>query len=108
MSRIGLSRVGLIWAESIGGVIGYQGAMPWHLPEDLAHFKDLTMGSPVIMGRKSWDALPERFRPLPGRQNIVVTRQADWQADGADVAHSVSAALELAAASAADEVWVIG
>jgi dihydrofolate reductase len=108
MSRIGLSRVGLIWAESIGGVIGHQGAMPWHLPEDLAHFKELTLGSPVIMGRKSWDALPERFRPLPGRQNIVVTRQADWDADGADAVHSVSAALELAAASAAADVWVIG
>jgi dihydrofolate reductase len=106
MSPIGLSRVGLIWAESIGAVIGYQGAMPWHLPEDLAHFKELTMGSPVIMGRKSWDALPERFRPLPGRRNIVVTRQADWQAEGAEVAHSVDAAL--AAASAAGDVWVIG
>ena len=103
-----MSRIGLIWAESVGGVIGYQGSMPWHLPEDLAHFKELTVGSPVIMGRKSWDALPDRFRPLPGRRNIVVTRQVDWQADGAEVAHSVTAALELAKASAAEEVWVIG
>src|SRR5690554_2219634 len=102
------AQVGLIWAEAVGGIIGSHGTLPWHLPEDLAHFKELTLGSPVIMGRKSWDALPERFRPLPGRQNIVVTRQADWRADGAETAHSVSAALELAEASAAQEVWVIG
>jgi dihydrofolate reductase len=100
--------VGLIWAESEGGIIGADGDLPWHLPEDLGHFKQLTMGSPVIMGRKSWDALPERFRPLPGRQNIVVTRQLGWQADGADAAHSVDEALQLAAASGPSQVWVIG
>jgi len=101
-------QVGLIWAEAVGGIIGSDGTLPWHLPEDLAHFKELTLGSPVIMGRKSWDALPERFRPLPGRQNIVVTRQADWRADGAQTAHSVTAALDLGAASATEQIWVIG
>jgi dihydrofolate reductase len=102
------TRIGLIWAESTGGIIGSGGAMPWHLPEDLAHFKRITMGSPVIMGRKSWDALPARFRPLPGRRNIVVTRQPDWSAEGAEVAHTVSGAIELAKASGAEMVWVIG
>jgi dihydrofolate reductase len=102
--------VGLIWAESEGGIIGFDGALPWHVPEDLAHFKELTLGSPVIMGRKSWDALPERFRPLPGRRNIVVTRNSNWRDDGAEVAFSVDAALELAASGTPEGsiVWVIG
>lgn len=98
--------VGLIWAQTPDGVIGKDNDMPWHLPEDLAHFKRVTMGHPVIMGRKSWDALPERWRPLPGRSNIVLTRDPAWRADGAIVAHSLDAALE--AASGDDEVWIIG
>lgn len=73
--------------------------MPWHLPEDLAHFKEVTLGAPVVMGRKTWDSLPPRFRPLAERRNIVVTRQHDWAADGAEVAHSIEDALALAAAS---------
>ena len=77
-------RIGLIWAQARGGVIGKDGAMPWHLPEDLAHFKRTTLGCPVIMGRKTWDSLPPKFRPLPGRRNIVVTRNTQWQADGAE------------------------
>lgn len=99
-------RVGLVWAEAHGGVIGAGGGMPWHVPEDLAHFKTITLGAPVIMGRKTWDSLPERFRPLPGRANVVVTRQRDWHADGAVRAGSVEAALE--ATATADRVWVIG
>lgn len=116
--------VGLVWAEAAGGVIGNQGGMPWHLPEDLAHFKQLTLGNPVIMGRRTWESLPPRFRPLPGRQNIVVTRQSDWAAEGALIAHSVDDALALAGAADAAaslttatdagapgsvaSVWVIG
>lgn len=103
--------VGLIWAESRGGIIGSDGTLPWHVPEDLAHFKELTLGNPVVMGRKSWDALPERFRPLPGRRNIVVTRNPVWRAEGAEVAHSLDDALELAATSeveASETTWVIG
>ena len=73
--------VGLIWAEARGGVIGAGGGMPWHVPEDLAHFKALTGAAPVVMGRKTWESLPPRFRPLPGRRNIVVTRQTDWSAE---------------------------
>ena len=73
----------LIYARAANGVIGKDNRLPWHIPEDMAHFKQLTQGCPVVMGRKTWDSLPARFRPLPGRTNIVVTRQADWQADGA-------------------------
>lgn len=101
-------RVGLIWAEAHGGVIGAAGGMPWHVPEDLAHFKRTTDGAPVVMGRRTWDSLPPRFRPLPGRANIVVTRQSDWAADGAVRAGSVDEALALAASDADDVVWVIG
>jgi dihydrofolate reductase len=96
----------LIFARAANGVIGRNNALPWHLPEDLAHFKRLTLGCPVIMGRKTWDSLPARFRPLPGRRNIVVTRQADWQADGAVCAHSLAEALQLAQGH--PDVWVIG
>lgn len=125
----GDARVGLVWAEAHGGVIGAAGGMPWHVPEDLAHFKAVTLGAPVVMGRKTWDSLPERFRPLPGRANLVVTRQSDWNSDGAQRAGSLDEALALAAESqtasaasaaavgtdaaagpgAADgQVWVIG
>ncbi|MET0724938.1 MAG: dihydrofolate reductase, partial [Leifsonia sp.] len=92
--------IGLVWAQSSDGTIGVGGVMPWHLPEDLAHFKAVTLGAPVVMGRKTWDSLPARFRPLAGRRNIVVTRQLDWTADGAEVVHSVEAALALAGAEA--------
>lgn len=101
-----MTRINLIYARAANGVIGHNNAMPWHLPEDLAHFKRLTQGHPVIMGRKTWDSLPPRFRPLPGRSNVVISRQTDWQADGAQSATSLAAALALC--SQADEVWVIG
>ena len=95
--------VGLIWAEADGGVIGAEGGMPWHVPEDLAHFKEVTLGAPVVMGRKTWDSLPERFRPLPGRQNIVITRQLHWSAEGAHRAATVAEAVR-----GLDRVWIIG
>lgn len=96
-------RIGLIWAEAADGVIGADGGMPWHVPEDLAHFKATTLGHPVVMGRKTWDSLPERFRPLPGRENIVITRQQDWQAAGARRAANVRDAVR-----GLETVWVIG
>lgn len=99
-------KLNLIFAQAANGVIGKDGTMPWHLPEDLAHFKRLTQGWPVIMGRKTWDSLPPRFRPLPGRVNVVVTRQPDWLAEGAIVVHSLSAALASCAGHA--QAWVIG
>ena len=96
--------LGLIWAQAEGGVIGKDGGMPWHVPEDLAHFKQITFGNPVVMGRRTWDSIDPRFRPLPGRRNIVITRDDSWAADGAEVAHSIDAALALAS----DGAWVIG
>jgi dihydrofolate reductase len=96
----------LIFARARNGVIGHNNTLPWHLPEDLAHFKATTLGQPVIMGRKTWDSLPVKFRPLPGRMNIVVTRQTDWQSDGAHVVHSVDEALQACPADA--QPWVIG
>lgn len=99
-------RLHLIYARAANGVIGKQGALPWHLPEDLAHFKRTTLGCPVIMGRKTWDSLPPKFRPLPGRTNVVITRQNGWQADGAVVAHSLQDAMDLCASH--PDVWVIG
>lgn len=96
----------LIYARAANGVIGKDGVMPWHLPEDLAHFKRTTLGAPVIMGRKTWESLPPRFRPLPGRTNVVVTRQRDWQAEGTRVAHSLDEALRLC--GDVPDAWVIG
>ncbi len=107
-ARTALSRVGLIWAEAHDGVIGAQGGMPWHVPEDLAHFKAITLGAPVVMGRRTWESFPARFRPLPGRRNIVVTRQQDWHDAGAERAASLEAALTLAETSGSEWVWVIG
>ena len=98
--------INMIFARAANGVIGKNNAMPWHLPEDLAHFKKLTLGHPVIMGRKTWDSIPPKFRPLPGRTNIVVTRQSDWQPEGANTAGSLQAAL--AQCHAARDVWIIG
>ena len=91
----------LIWAQSTSGVIGRAGGIPWHLPEDLARFKTLTAGHPVVMGRLTWESLPARVRPLPGRRNVVVTRDADYRADGAQVVTALADA-PLA------EAWVIG
>jgi dihydrofolate reductase len=95
----------LIWAQAHDRVIGAGGVMPWHLPEDLKHFRELTGGEPVVMGRRTWESLPERFRPLPGRHNVVVTRRPDFEAPGATVAHSLEDALATHDGSA---VWVIG
>ena len=102
-------RIGLIWAQAEGGAIGLDGRIPWRLPEDLAHFKDITYGCTVIMGRRTWESLPPRFRPLQGRRNIVVSRQRDWADDGAFATTSVDAAIE--AAQVGDRsapVWIIG
>jgi len=93
--------VGLIWAQSTSGVIGRDGAIPWHLPEDLARFKTLTMGHTVVMGRRTWDSLPARFRPLPGRRNVVLTRNSGFDAPGAEVFGSIDDAID-------DQTWVIG
>ena len=88
-------KVALVAAVARGGVIGRGGELPWRIPEDMAHFRDVTMGHPVVMGRKTWDSLPDRFRPLPGRRNVVVTRNPAWSADGAERASSFEEALRL-------------
>ena len=98
--------INMIFARAANGVIGKDNTIPWHLPEDLARFKQLTQGHPVIMGRKTWDSLPPRFRPLPGRLNVVITRQKSWQQAGAQAMSSLTNALELCEKSA--EVWIIG
>ena len=100
------TRLHLIYARAANGVIGANNTLPWHLPEDLAHFKRHTLGCPVIMGRKTWDSLPPKFRPLPGRLNLVVTRQTRWQAQGAHAAASLHDAL--ANCGDAPDAWVIG
>ncbi len=83
----------LVIARAQNGVIGIDGKIPWHLPADLKRFKVLTMGKPMIMGRKTFESFP---KPLPGRRHIVLTRNKDWSADGAEVAHSVEEALTVA------------
>jgi dihydrofolate reductase len=92
----------LIYARAANGTIGQGGALPWHIPADLKRFKRLTMGKPMIMGRKTFDSFPKL---LPGRRHIVLTRDRDWLREGAEVAHSVEDALALAGE---DEAAVIG
>lgn len=96
----------LIAAVARNGVIGRDNQLLWRLPEDMRFFKQATLGHAVIMGRKTWQSLPERFRPLPGRRNIVVTRDADFDAPGAECAGSLQSALQRVQSD--DEVFVIG
>lgn len=96
----------VIAAVARDGAIGRGGDMPWHLPADLKHFRAVTQGHPVVMGRKTWESLPPRFRPLPGRRNVVVTRNAQWADAGAEAVPSLEAAFELL--SGASKVFVIG
>ena len=96
----------IVAAVARNGVIGREGGIPWHIPEDMTRFRALTTGHPVVMGRKTWDSLPDRFRPLPGRRNVVVTRNPVWTADGAERAASLETALELL--DDLETVFVIG
>ncbi len=97
-----MSRVVLVLAMADNGVIGAHGTIPWRIADDMKRFKAITMGKPIVMGRKTWDSLPKK--PLPGRVNIVVTRDRGWHADGAVVAHSLDEALARGDA----EIAVIG
>jgi dihydrofolate reductase len=108
-----ITGVGLVWAQTPDGVIGKDGDMPWHLPEDLKHFTRLTMGHPVVMGRKTWLSFPDKNRPLPGRTNIVITRQEGWaetpEAEGAVVVSSLDdALLESQFVDGGETVWIVG
>ncbi|WP_246836353.1 dihydrofolate reductase [Nesterenkonia sp. NBAIMH1] len=105
----------MIWAQTPERVIGADGGMPWHVPEDLAYFKSITAGCPVVMGRRTWESLPERFRPLPGRVNIVVTRSAEQRGrlagEGAVPAESLEEALDEAREHVNDAsslIWIMG
>jgi len=90
----------MIWAEARDRVIGADGAIPWRIPGEQAMFKERTMGATVVMGRGTWDSLPRK--PLPGRRNVVLTRDPSWTASGALVVHDVDGL------PAADEVWIMG
>jgi dihydrofolate reductase len=100
----------LIAAVARNGVIGRGGVLPWHLAADMQHFRELTRECPVMMGRRTWDSLSPRYKPLPGRINIVVSRRAGWTAEGAQAAPSLQAALRLAQMrlNATRRVFVIG
>ena len=91
----------LIWAQSTSGVIGRAGGIPWRLPEDQVRFKELTLGHTVVMGRLTWESLPAKVRPLPGRRNVVVSRHAGYMADGAEVVTALTDA-------PLDDAWIIG
>ncbi len=103
----GQRAVSLIWAQSRDGVIGADGGLPWHLPEDMKQFRARTTGSTVVMGRRTWQSLPERFRPLPGRTNVVLTSDPDWSAEGAHRASSVADVLD-DVPDDDESLWVIG
>lgn len=98
-------RIGMVWAQARGRVLGDGSGMPWHLPEDLRHFKEVTLGAPVIMGRRTWESLDPRFRPLPGRRNIVITR-GGAACVGAESAPGVREALRVL--DDAPVAWIIG
>src|SRR5579862_9669784 len=101
-----MSRIALVVAKAANGVIGDRGRIPWRIPEDMRHFKQLTLGKPCIMGRKTWDGLPKK--PLPGRVNIVVTRDPHFVADGAVVVHAFDEAIACAASASPTEIAIIG
>jgi len=104
-------KIAMIVAMDENGCIGNHGNLPWRLKSDMLRFKSLTEGdgyNAVIMGRKTWDSLPESFRPLPERVNIVMSRDTKWSADGADAALYPGRAIEIAYAEACDECWIIG
>jgi len=100
--------VSLIVAVSENNVIGKKGQLPWHLPNDMKYFRDTTMGHCVIMGRKNFDSIPDKFRPLSGRTNIIVTRQKDFSAPGCIVVYSIEQALEEAKKKNETEAFIIG
>ncbi|WP_153504872.1 dihydrofolate reductase [Cumulibacter manganitolerans] len=96
-------RLGLIWAQAHDRVIGRDNGIPWRIPEDLRHFREVTGAARVVMGRRTWESLPERFRPLPGRENVVITSDRAYAAPGARVCASLPEALD-----GSEETWVIG
>lgn len=95
----------MIWAQAHDRVIGRDNDLPWHLREDLKHFRTTTAGDAVVMGRRQWESLPDKVRPLPGRRNVVLTRNPDYRAPGAELATNLDAALALVAGA---DAWICG
>lgn len=95
----------MIWAQAHDRVIGRDNDLPWHLREDLKHFRTTTSGDAVVMGRRQWESLPEKVRPLPGRRNVVLTRNPDYQAPGAELAATLDQALAMVAGQ---DAWICG
>jgi dihydrofolate reductase len=101
-----MSRIALVLAMADNGVIGARGAIPWRIADDMRRFKAITMGKPIVMGRKTWDSLPKK--PLPGRTNIVITRDRAFRAEGAVVVHSLDEAIARAQSEQPDEIVIAG
>lgn len=101
-----MTHLGLVWAQSTSGVIGRGGDIPWRVPEDLTRFKQVTIGHTVVMGRRTWESLPAKVRPLPGRRNVVLSRRPGFTADGAEVVGSLEEASSIFGTE--PEAWVIG
>lgn len=100
-----MPKVGLVWAQNTDRAIGVDGGIPWHLPEDLKHFSEVTLNSTVIMGKATWFSLPEKFRPLPKRKNLVLSSNPDFIADGADTFTSIEDAID---SVETEWAWIIG
>jgi dihydrofolate reductase len=98
----------LIAAVAKNGIIGKDNDLVWKLPDDMKFFKDITVGFPVIMGRKNYESIPKKFRPLEARQNIILTRNKDYTAEGAFVVHTLSGAFELASSYGKGKAFIIG
>jgi dihydrofolate reductase len=102
-----MGKINIIVAVSANNVIGKGNDLPWHLPKEFKYFKETTKGSTVIMGRKCWESLPQKFRPLPNRLNVVLTKDKDYEADGAIVAHDLESTLKAFKNSSSD-IFIIG
>ncbi|MBS1491841.1 MAG: dihydrofolate reductase [Bacteroidetes bacterium] len=100
--------ISLIAAVARNGVIGKGNTLPWHLPDDMAYFMQTTQGHPVIMGRKNYESIPKKFRPLPHRENIIVTRNKNFTAEGCHTVHDFQQAINLAGQFGKSEIFVIG
>ena len=103
-----MKNISLIVAVTKNMVIGKDNKLAWHLPDDMNYFSNMTKGHSIIMGRKNWESIPEKYRPLPGRKNIVVTRNKEFQDNGATVVNSIEKAIEVSRASEDEEIFIIG
>ena len=103
-----MRNISMIVAVSKNNVIGKNNSLAWHLPDDMNYFSNMTKGHSIIMGRKNWESIPEKYRPLPNRKNIVVTRNKEFQDNGATVVNSIEKAIKVSRASEDEEIFIIG